>query len=102
MAYEKALSLITGGGFTPAELVFDRDKYIVKATPDTIESVFVAVGNPTASETMAIYRIRSGADEQGAYAFFMGIPDGTTTTVKTFEYDETAGGYVYERGGDLG
>ena len=84
----------SGGGFTPAELVIDGDKFTVKATPETIDSVFVA-----AADGLAIYRtIAEGSENTNYYAVFMGNFDGPTLAAKQFVYDETAGGYVYEGG----
>lgn len=83
----------SGGGFTPAELVFDGNKFIVKATPETIDSVFVAVG-----EGLVIYRTISRTDNEGASAAFMGNIGSQTVSAKQFLYDETAGGYVYTGG----
>ncbi len=91
MAYEKALSLISGGGgFTPAELVVADTSFLVKATPETIDSVFAAVG-----DGMVIYRTENGTEDNNAYAVFMGNITSQTPVSRKFVYNETAGGYVY-------
>ncbi len=101
MAYEKALSLITGGGKT-FEIEGDGLDFTVKATPEEMEVGALAV-KATEIEEKAYICTSKGRDlfTQKSIAIF--ISNSGDNEIRTFKckYDETKGGYVYGNiGGD--
>lgn len=100
MAYEKALSLITGGGKTYTVEHEGLDS-IIKTTPDEMQAgAIVTEASPfAAGEYMAYFVVRKYTDNDSKPAIDMLTAASNSakeykTRLATFTYDEAKGGYV--------
>jgi hypothetical protein len=96
MAYEKALSLISGGGKTLETENDENFGFVIKAKPEEMEAGAIAVKRTDGAETAYVCmrtKPASGFEQASAVFLHVSEEDGTLKR-ELFQYNNTVNGYT--------